>query len=321
MRITDGRWPSPARPTVLPGSMPMTACALWWASAALVWRSSRSVTRQWWRQLGHSSRCGPVRRVRRTARRSLRGSLSSRRPVSMVVSATCASPPRVWRRPPKKRRRTPPRPCRSRPLCCSQEVPPHVAGITVVINSILPRQEAFMVDAPTTPGSAAAPQDGSPPTAPASPAACSSTVSLVACSSTASLVACSSTASLVVCSSTVSLVACSSTASLVACSSTASLVVCSSTVSLVACSSTASLVVCSSTASFVACSSTASLVGPRPPRRRARHRRRPDSALRATLMQARSKSVRVSFYMTRFSTDFGRAGLNGAKAAATAAQS
>ena len=162
---------------------------------------------------------------------------------------------------------------------------PHVAGITVVINSILPRQEAFMVDAPTTPGSAAAPQDGSPPTAPASPAACSSTASLVVCSSTVSLV------------------------------------VCSSTVSLVACSSTVSLVACSSTASLVACSSTASPAGRRPPRRRAGHRRRPDSALRATLMQARSKSVRVSFYMTRFSTDFGRAGLNGAKAAATAAQS
>ena len=47
-----------------------------------------------------------------------------------------------------ERRRTLPPTRRSRPLCSSQEVPPHVARMTVVVNSILPCQEAFPVDAP-----------------------------------------------------------------------------------------------------------------------------------------------------------------------------
>ena len=46
-------------------------------------------------------------------------------------------------------RRTPAPTHRSRQVCSSQEVPPHVARITVVTNSILPCQEAFLVDAPT----------------------------------------------------------------------------------------------------------------------------------------------------------------------------
>ena len=40
-------------------------------------------------------------------------------------------------------------PRRSHQICCSQEVPPHMLEMPVNINSILPFQEAFLVDAPT----------------------------------------------------------------------------------------------------------------------------------------------------------------------------
>ena len=52
-------------------------------------------------------------------------------------------------RPPKTHHRTPPPTRRSHLLRCSQEVPPHMARMTVFVSSILPCQEAFLVDAPT----------------------------------------------------------------------------------------------------------------------------------------------------------------------------
>ena len=52
-------------------------------------------------------------------------------------------------RPPKTPHRNEPPPHQPHQICCSQEVPPHMARMTVVTNSILPCQEAFPVDAPT----------------------------------------------------------------------------------------------------------------------------------------------------------------------------
>ena len=48
---------------------------------------------------------------------------------------------------PSSKRTAPPH--RSHQICCSQEVPPHMARTTVDTNGILPCQEAFLVDAPT----------------------------------------------------------------------------------------------------------------------------------------------------------------------------
>ena len=65
-------------------------------------------------------------------------------------ASTSPCPPTTTpHQPPKTHHRTPPRSHRSHQLRSSQEVPPLVARTTVVTNGILPRQEAFLVDAPT----------------------------------------------------------------------------------------------------------------------------------------------------------------------------
>ena len=65
-------------------------------------------------------------------------------------ASTSPCPPATTpHQPPKTHHQKPPPTRRSHQVCSSQEVPPHMARMTVFVSSILPCQEAFLVDAPT----------------------------------------------------------------------------------------------------------------------------------------------------------------------------
>ena len=92
----------------------------------------------------HRQRLGP-----RPAARPRRAHRRVDEPLEAQPAHHRARQQQAPRRPPKTRRRNEPPTRRSHPACCSQEGPPHMTRKRVIANSILPCQEALLVDAPT----------------------------------------------------------------------------------------------------------------------------------------------------------------------------